>query len=172
MVKILKYKDWNKLNEGYYGDTNDIEGLSKKFDPNNVTYYSRYDDYGDKIESWYDDNNMLHNTFDKPARTLYDSDNRVKKEEWYTHGVRDRKGKPAEISYYPNGKINTEKWYDDGVLHREDGPAIFRTAFDNDQTFQNFYIKGKELSKEQFEEYKAKQKLDQAFDELGIGELV
>jgi hypothetical protein len=90
---------------------------------------------GDKY--WYI-NNQLHRK-GGPAIALANGC-----EKWYWHGKLHRKGGPAIT--FPSGA--TQYWFEN-QLHREDGPAIAGIDL-----FKSWYINGKKLSEEEFNERK------------------
>lgn len=93
-------------------------------------------------------NGFLHSEV-LPASMEYNEDGCCC-QDWFFNGKRHRVGGPASIDY-----VGNKFWYQNGELHNEEGPAA--TYTDNDPP--EYYIKGKELTFEDFNSYILNKKL-------------
>lgn len=155
--KILKYNNWKKIIES-----------KDQIDPK-YTYYP----HNGQIEliEWEDENGKLHRE-GGPAEILYYTHGQLEQETWYTHGEKDREDGPATVKYYPFGVIEKEIWYKNGKAHREDGPAFIEYSERGRAFKEIYYLNDKRVKEEDIEELKAKKRLKDSFNELGIEDLI
>ena len=128
----MKFDD--KINEYLAEGIEHIDGSYIVSDDNGVSYYK---DKGLTI---------LHRE-DGPAVTTNKGS-----EHWYKDGKRHRVGGPAV--WYWNG---TQIWKQDDECHREDGPAYISCRNADGHQEKRWYIRGEELTEEEFNNYITKQ---------------
>lgn len=105
-------------------------------------------------EIWYSGSHIYRKN--APAVVEYYRNGRKEQEKWYEIPDRiHRENAPAVIEYHPNRVIAAKKWYKNGKLHREDGPAVIKYSTYGDFIYEEYYINGIRITKEELEKYKA-----------------
>ena len=135
---LLRSREW----------TNDDDVLHREDGP----AYIAYDENGNvEEERWY--LNGIHTRKDGPAGIGYHEDGTtVRVEDWRdSRGEEHRDGAPSNISYFSDGKPQFMIWFRHGENHRDEGPALI--LFDNDGKIirEQYFIKGRQMSKEEWE---------------------
>lgn len=128
----MKFDD--KINEYLAEGIEHINGLYIVSDDNGVSYYK------DKGLTILDRDNGPAITTNKGS------------EHWYKDGKRHRVGGPAV--WYWNG---TQVWKQNDECHREDGPAYISCRNADGYQEKRWYIRGEELTEEEFNNYITKQ---------------
>ena len=119
------------------------------------------------IWSWYDNGQLVGETYrvngelhnpTGPACRNWHSNGQLRSEEYIVHGRYHNATVPACRSWYANGQLNKAAYWINGKRHNTTGPAYFHW---NDPAYfhwndnghlltEEYWVNGKQLTKEQF----------------------
>ena len=113
-----------------------------------------YDDGNVKCVEWLDEAWELHNPHG-PALQLFYEDGTLEVQEFYIDGKEHNTNGPSYHWFYDDGTLQEQSFYINGKLHNPNGAAVQWFHEDGTVWMQWFWIDGKELTEDEFNEWKS-----------------